>query len=125
MSKAPQLSGFKQPFICRFSFYHYITQQTITAGVRSFPVKSVIFCTREAALFWPRKFFCAVSCTRLGPSQLSTIDITVALAVPLRSYFHYTRCCTNTGGKWDWVLPKEPKWDKLQTVTFFVTLFFF
>lgn len=78
-----------------------------------------------AALLCPRKFLCAVSCTGHGPSQLFTINITVALAVPLRSYFHYTRCCTNTGGMWGCVLPKEPKWEKLQYCHFLYNLYFF
>lgn len=97
MSKAVQLSSFKQPFVCRFSAY--ITQQTITPRVRSFPVRPVIFRTRGAALLCHRKFLCAVPSTGHKPSQLFTSNITVALAAPLRSYFHYTRHCTNTGGE--------------------------
>lgn len=124
MSKAAQLSSFKQPFVCRFS--SYITQQTITARVRSFPVKLVIFCTRGAALLCPGKLLCAVSSTGHGPSQLFTINITVALAAPLRSYFHYTRHQTNTGES-KTISPKEPKREKLQYCHFLynLSLFFY
>lgn len=78
-----------------------------------------------AALLCPRKFLCAVSCTGHGPSQLFTISISVALAAPLRSYFHYKRCCTNTGGMWGCVIRKEPKWEKLQYCHFLYNLYFF
>ena len=126
MPKAPQLSSFKQSSVRRFSSYHYSTQDTITIRVWSPPAKSAILHTMGAILLCLRKFICAVSCTGRWPSQLFSINITVALAVPLKSDSHYTRHCTNSW--WGRIVSYQQSPSrrscKAGDATFFITFFF-
>lgn len=90
------------------------------------PVKSDILHTMGEVLLCPRKFICAVSPTGHRPSQVFSVNTTVALAVPLRSDSHYTRHCTNTAGDRTMSYQKSPSGRSCKAghVTSFINFFF-
>lgn len=77
----------------------------------------------EQLFFAPEAPLCSII-YRAWPSQLFTLNITVALAAPLRSYLHYTRHCTNTGGSGTVSYQKNPRGRNCNTVTFFISSLF-